>query len=69
MVTEQKFGNDYFGNLVIDNYPNLKSIIIKRVSLQHLKSLNICNCKELKRIEIENGAFYFVKTMIVESII
>ena len=30
MIIEEEFGNDYFGNLVIQNYPNLQLIIVKK---------------------------------------
>ena len=75
MIIEEGFGNDYFGNLVIQNYPNLQSIIVKKNSLMNLNSLKICNCEKLKTIEIEDGneweddgAFSNVKNVIIESI-
>ena len=74
MIIEEEFGNDYYGNLVIQNYPNLQSIVVKNYSLQNLKSLKICNCEKLKKIEIENGGgwgnggFHNVKNVIIESI-
>ena len=55
MIIEEEFGNDYFGNLVIENYPNLEKIVVKKRSLQNLNSLKICNNDKLKTIEIENG--------------
>ena len=65
MIIEEEFGNDYFGNLVIENYPNLEKIVVKKRSLKNLNSLKI--------IEVEdgdwfNGAFYNVKNVIIESI-
>ena len=73
MIIEKGFGNDYFGNLVIENYPNLEKIVVKWNSLMNLKSLKICNNEKLKIIEIENGdynngAFRNVKNVIIESI-
>ena len=68
MIIEEGFGNDYYGNLVIQNYPNLQSIVVKKNSLQILNSLKICNCEKLKKIEIEDGAFEYVKNIIIESI-
>ena len=73
MIIEEEFGNDYFGNLIIQNYPNLQSIVVKKNSLRKLNSLKICNCEKLKTIEIEDGdwregAFYNVKNVIIESI-
>ena len=74
MIIEEGFGNDYYGNLVIENYPNLQSIIVKNDSLKNLNSMKICNCEKLKTIEIEDGgnelssAFRNVKSFIIESI-
>ena len=80
MIIEVEFGNDYYGNLVIENYPNLQSLIVKENSLKNLNSLKICNCEKLQKIEIEdgdkwegngdskNGAFYNVRNVIIESI-
>ena len=72
MIIEEEFGNDYYGNLIIQNYPNLQSIVVKKNSLKNLKSLKICNCEKLKTIEIENGegidcAFVFVQKLVIES--
>ena len=76
MIIEEGFGNDYYGNLRIENYPNLQSIIVKKESLQNLNSLKICNCDKLKTIEVEggdifryNGAFWNVKDVKIESIV
>ena len=68
MIIEEEFGNDYFGNLIIQNYPNLKSIVVKKNSLKNLNSLKICNCEKLKTIETEDIAFEYVKNVIIESI-
>ena len=74
MIIEEWFGNDYYGNLIIQNYPNLQSIVVKKNSLQNLKSLKICNCEKLKTIETEdsdlkdNGALFNVESVIIESI-
>ena len=72
MIIEEEFGNDYIGNLIIQNYPNLQSIVVKKKSLQNLNSLKICNCEKLKTIEIEdgnwNGSFRIVKSVMIESI-
>ena len=62
-------------DLVIQNYPNLQSIVVKKNTLKNLNSLKICNCEKLKTIETEDGgnlyegAFYNVKNVIIESII
>ena len=74
MIIEKDLGNDYLGNLIIQNYPNLQSIVVKKNSLKNLNSLKICNCEKLKTIETEDGedwyegAFWFVKNVIIESI-
>ena len=73
MIIEEEFGNDYYGNLVIENYPNLEKIIVKKNSLKNLNSLKICNNENLKTIEIEkgdwySGAFYRVNKVLIESI-
>ena len=77
------FGKGYFhevkDDLVIENYPNLEKIVVKN-SLQNIISLKICNNDKLKTIVIEdgenweekgerrvNGAFYYVKNVIIES--
>ena len=74
MIIQSGYGNDLFGNLVIENYPNLQSIVVKNDSLRYLKSLKICNCEKLKIIETEDsedwyeGACYNVKNVIIKSI-
>ena len=68
MIIESCFGNNYYGNLIINNYPNLQSIVVKKYTLNYLNSLKICNCEKLKTIEIKSCAFYYVKNMIIKSI-
>ena len=81
MIIKKEFGNDYYGNLLIENYSNLQLIIVKNDSLQNLNSLKICNCEKLKTIEVgdeerweedgewyDSGAFLNVKNVIIESI-
>ena len=73
MTIEEEFGNDYYGNLVIENYSNLEKIVVKIESLNYLNSLKICNNEKLKTFEIEDGdfldgAFWNVKNVIIESI-
>jgi len=60
--------NEWKGDLIITNYPNLQSIIVKKNSLKNLNSLKICNCEKMKTIKIEDKAFRNVKIMIVKSI-
>ena len=67
MIIEEWFVNDYFGNLIINNYPNLQSLVVGKDSLQNLNSLKICNCEKLKTIEIEEWGLLKVKNLIIES--
>ena len=66
--------NEWKDDLVIENYPNLEKIVVKKNSLSNLNSLKICNNEKLKTIEIENsdwygnGAFRNVKNVSIESI-
>ena len=65
--------NGLIDDLVIENYPNLEKIIVKKNSLKNLNSLKICNSDKLKTIEIEDGeqwkgAFSNVNNVIIESI-
>ena len=68
MIIGEGFGNDYYGNLIIQNYPNLQSIVVKKDSLKNLNSLKICNCEKLKTIEVEYDAFENVNSVNVFSI-
>ena len=71
MIIEEEFGNDYYGDLIIENYPNLQSIIVKKRSLKNLNSLKICNCEKLKQIDNgnrNNSVFENVNKVIIESI-
>ena len=67
MIIGEEFGEYYYGNLVIDNYPNLEKIVVKKYSLKYLNSLKICNNEKLKTIEIEDNAFRNVRNVIIES--
>ena len=73
MIIEEWFGNNYYGNLVIEKYPNLEKIVVKNDSLKNLNLLKICNNEKLKTIETEDGdwregVFRNVKNVIIESI-
>ena len=68
MIIEEEFGYDYYGNLRIENYPNLQSIVVKKNSLMNLDSFKICNCDKLKTIEIGDDDLYDVRNVIIESI-
>ena len=68
MIIGEGCFNEVKDDLVIDNYPNLEKIVVKKNSLKNLNSLKICNNEKLKTIEIEYGTFKNVKNVIIESI-
>ena len=85
LIKELEIGENCFNevkdDLVIENYPNLEKIVVKKRSLNNLNSLKICNNEKLKTIEIEDGttwqengiwinsgALFYVKIVIIESI-
>ena len=68
MIIGEGCFNEVKDDLVIENYPNLVKIVVKKNSFKNLNSLKIYNNEKLKIIEIENGACYYVKNMIIESI-
>ena len=49
--------NGLIDDLVIENYPNLERIVVKKGSLRNLNSLKICNNEKLKIIEIDDGDY------------
>ena len=68
-------------DFVIENYPHLERIILRKNTLQKLNTLKISNCKAVKTIEVEdsdlykkngkdcdNPACWNVKTVIIKSI-
>ena len=67
LVIGDKLGNKWKEDLIIKNYPNLQSIVVKNNSLQYLKSLKICNCEKLKMIDMDKNSCYFIKTLLLES--
>ena len=67
MIIEEEFEDDYYRNLAIENYPNLQSIVVKITLFENLNSLKISNCEKLKTIEIEDGAIFHVKNVIIDS--
>ena len=68
MIIGEGCFNELKDDLVIENYPNLEKIVVKKNSLKNLKSLKICNCEKLNTIEIEDNAFENVQNLIIESI-
>ena len=55
MMIEPNFGNEYNGNLVIENYPQLRCIMVKENSLKYLTSLKICNNQQLGFFVTKSG--------------
>ena len=68
LVIGENYVNDWNGNFVIEKYPKLEKIVVKKNSMNNLKSLKICNCEKLKTIEIEGNAFWNVQKLDIESI-
>ena len=67
MIIEESDGIEKNCNLIIQNYPNLEKIIVKKNQLQQLNTIKICNCEKLKTIETEKDSFWLVKHLILES--
>ena len=55
-------------DLVIENFPNLQSIIVKEKALQNLNLFSICNNEKLKTIETKEDSLVNVKNVVIESI-
>ena len=55
MVIEEGVCNDMEGDVVIDGLNCLRSILVKKNSMQNLNSLKICNCELLEKIEVSDG--------------
>ena len=73
MIIGEGCFNEMKDDLVIENYPNLEKIVVKKNSLKNLNSLKIYDNERLKTIDIKNGgegngAFHNVKIVIIESI-
>ena len=60
--------NDLKTTLEISGFNNLEKIVVGGGSLQNLNSLKICNNEKLNTIEIESSSFYYVKTVVIQSI-
>ena len=56
-------GNDIFGDVVVDNYPNLERLVLNSNSLSNANSLKICNCEKLKNIKIEDSGNLNIYTL------
>ena len=50
MIIGEGCFNKVKDDLVIENYPNLEKIVVKKNSLNNLKSLKVCNNEKLKNI-------------------
>ena len=55
MIIEEEFGNDYYGDLLIENYPNLEKIVVKKNSLKNLKMRNI---KIIKYFQLSHSSHF-----------
>ena len=55
IVVEEGVCNEMKGDLVIEEFENLRSILVKKNSLENLNSLIIRNCKLLEKIETEDA--------------
>ena len=51
------FGNEFFGNLVIENSLSLENLLINQMSLINTNALKIRNNRLLKTIEIDSNCF------------
>ena len=60
--------NEIKDDFVIENYPNLEKIIVKKKSLKNLNSLKICKNEKLKTINVYGNACNNVNNLIIESI-
>ena len=46
--------NEMKNDLLIEGFDYLKSIVVRKCTMQNLSGLKICNCELLERIETEN---------------
>ena len=73
VIINENSCNNLNGDWILSGFDNLEKIIVKKNSLQNLNMLKICNNKQLKTIEIENGdswnaAFLYVNNMVIQGI-
>ena len=73
LVIGENCFNSWRGDMVIEKFPNLQSIVVKKSSFQNIGSLRICNCNKLKNIHIEDGksnkgSFSYTHCLRIESI-
>ena len=73
MIIGERCFREVKDDLLIENYPNLEKIVVKKWALINLNSLKICNNEKLKTIVTESGdwnsgALRNVKNVIIESI-
>ena len=64
----EKCFNQWTGDLIIKNYPNLQSIAVKQYSMRNLNSLKICDCENLKTIKVDTYSFDCLPSLIIDSI-
>ena len=77
LIKELVIGNDCLCNtqchLIINNYPTLEKIWIKRNDLDKIESLTICDNEQLKEIVVEDGTekdgiFNNVKSVVLKGL-
>ena len=64
---ENGYGNDVFGNVVIENYPRLETLKVASYSLVNINSVTINNNGKLKSVDFDEVTFVDVNTLIMES--
>ena len=74
MVIEEDVCNYMRGDVVIKGLNCLRSILVKKNSMNNVNSLKICNCELLEKIEVnggnqDNGALRNVKSVEISSLI
>ena len=67
--------NEMKNDLLIEGFYYLKSIVVRKCTMQNLSGLKICNCELLERIETENcyfvesGSFKNLKSVEISSLL
>ena len=64
---EDGYGNDVFGNVVIENYPRLETLKIASDSLVNINSITINNNDRLKSVDFDDFICLNANTLIMES--
>ena len=64
---ESEYGNTFFGNVVIENYPRLETLKVASISLVNINSININNNGKLKSVDFDDHTFIDTNTLIMDS--